>query len=25
MLLRGLPEPLVRAIVASGSAKYHLE
>jgi short-subunit dehydrogenase len=24
-LLRGLPEPLVRSIVAAGSAKYHLE
>ena len=24
-LLRGLPEPLVRAIIAAGSAKYHLE
>ena len=25
LLLRGLPEPLVRRIVAAGSAKYHLE
>ena len=24
-LLRGLPEPLVRSIIAAGSAKYHLE
>jgi hypothetical protein len=24
-LLRGLPEPLVRAIIAAGSAKYHLD
>lgn len=25
LLLRGLPEPLVRSIVAAGSAKYHLD
>jgi short-subunit dehydrogenase len=25
LLLRGLPEPLVRRVVAAGSAKYHLE
>jgi uncharacterized protein len=25
MLLRGLPEPLVRRIIAAGSAKYHLD
>ena len=25
MLLRGLPEPLVRSIVSAGSAKYHLD
>jgi len=25
MLLRGLPEPVARAMVASGSAKYHLD
>ncbi len=25
MLLRGLPEPLVRRIIAAGSEKYHLE
>jgi short-subunit dehydrogenase len=25
VLLRGLPEPLVRRIIAAGSAKYHLE
>lgn len=25
LMLRGLPEPLVRSIVAAGSAKYHLD
>ena len=24
-LLRGLPEPIVRRIIAAGSAKYHLD